>query len=227
MADTTASAGDHTTLEQALNRTDLGHWLFEHRKSFIAAVLVAFVLLSGIFLYRQYSEEQARTLAAEAFKLEATELVALKEGKLEAEAFIAKVKSLSPGALASVAMVPVALDAASHLASKGDHAGALQLFELVVPQQLKARGLAAVVVTPFAAALEKNGKATEAKQVWHTYLASGDKVLVPRAYLELGRLSLQLNDRNDAKKNLDYLVANHPNDELTKLARLLLQELTP
>ncbi len=227
MADTTATAADNTTLEQALNKTDLGHWMYEHRKSFIAAVIIAFLALSGLFLYRQYAQAQGRALAAEVYHLEANEVAALKEGKLEAPALLTKLKSLQKDVLSSVAMIPVALDLAAHLAGKDDFAAAAEVLELVAPHHLKDKNLSALVITPYAAALEKNGKSAEALKAWQGYLKTGNKVLVTRGYLEVGRLALLMNDGAEAKKNLEYLVANHPNDELAKLAKLYLQKLNP
>jgi Tfp pilus assembly protein PilF len=83
------------------------------------------------------------------------------------------------------------------------------------------------LVQNYAAIAESNGDNDQAISVLESYIASGNKVFLTKAYLDLGRLYILKNDQTRAKKNLDYIIANHPNDELAKLARLYLQRMNP
>ncbi len=58
------------TLEESLNKTDFGHWLYEHRKSFIAAVVLVFIGASGWLLYKQYAKKQAQEYSAQVYLFE-------------------------------------------------------------------------------------------------------------------------------------------------------------
>jgi len=49
-------------------------------------------------------------------------------------------------------------------------------------------------------------------------------VMLTKAYMDLGRLYLAKNDNAKAKTNFDYIIANYPNDELAKMARMYLQQ---
>lgn len=225
MAESTMPTESTQTLEQSLNKTDFGHWMYEHRKSFIGAVVATFVLASGWLAYRQYSMNAAKELAAQVYQFEKTVLTEFRTDKLPAAELMAKFTALDAGVKASPVMLPVALEAATLLDSKGDAQNAAKLLSEVAAQVKPTSAFYLLLVTTHAALLEKTAQVPQAIAAWEAYVASGNKVILAKAYLELGRLYLAQGDAAKAKTNFDYIVANYPNDELAKLARLYLQKL--
>lgn len=226
MAETTLPQETTQTLEESLNKTDFGHWVFEHRKAFIGAILATFVLASGWLLYRQYAFKAARELSGVVHQFEQSALTELRSGKMTTADFMTKFNALDAATKGAPAMLPVALEAANLMNGKNEVAEAATLLEAVVTNLKTTSPLYVFVVPSYSAILEKNGKVVEAAKAWDDYIAGGHKVILPKAYLELGRLNLLQGQKDKAKTNFDYIVANYPNDELAKLARLYLQQLT-
>ena len=152
----------------------------------------------------------------------------LKAKKMTPEEFATKFNALDGKVKVTPAMVPVATDAARTMVEMGDAARAQSVLKpLVETNGVTASSTAYMFIAlNYAALAETNGDNDEAIRVLESYTKSGHKVMLAKAYLDLGRLYLAKGDQAKAKTNLDYIVANYPNDELAKLARLYLQKLT-
>ncbi len=224
MSETTANAAPEATLQQTLDKTDFGHWMFEHRKSFIAAVVVAFVGASAVLLFKQYQNKKAQEHSAEVAQFEMTVAAELRAGKVAPTDFATKYQALAPEVKASPSMLPVALLTATYLDGKGESVMAESVLGDVVNSIGAKSPLYVLVAHSYAALAEKNGKADEAIKTLEAYIAEGHKVMLTKAYLDLGRLYLAKGDNAKAKTNFDYIIANAPNDELAKMARMYLQQ---
>ena len=224
MSETTANQGTEATLQETLDRTDFGHWMYEHRKSFIAAIVAAFVGASGVLLFKQYQNKEARERSAEVHQFETTVAAELRAGKLTPAEFDAKYKALPSELKASPSMLPTALQTAVYLDGKGESAMAEGVLKDVVTAIGAKSPFYVLVAHSYAALAEKNGKADEAIKTLEAYIAEGHKVMLTKAYMDLGRLYLAKNDNAKAKTNFDYIIANYPNDELAKMARMYLQQ---
>lgn len=229
MSDITANQAPEATLEQSLNKTDMGHWLYQHRKSFIAAVVVVLVGTIGYVAWKQQHESHLGALSEKVHQFEVSAVADLKAKKINPEEFVTKFGALATEVQTTPAMVPVAIDAANALREIGDSVKA----EAVLAPMMKDKGLSPsnpaymYVVQNYAALAEINGKPEEAIRVLEAYVASGNKVFLSKTYLDLGRLYLAQNNKEKAKTNLEYVVTQYPNDELAKLARLYLQQINP
>ena len=227
MSDITANQAPEATLEQSLNKTDMGHWLYEHRKSFLAAVAVVLVGTIGYVGWKQQQKNEMNRLSEQVAKFETTTLADLKAKKIPAADFATKFKALDNKLQTTPSMVPVAVDSAATLRAMDESKLAQDILKPMVSDNgLKASSAAYMFVAlNYAALAETNGETDEAIRVLETYVSSGHKVFLTKAHLDLGRLYLLKKDNDRAKKNLDFIVNDHPNDELAKLARLYLQRL--
>lgn len=226
MSETTANTTQTSepTLQQALDKTDFGHWLYDHRKSFIGAVIVAFVGASSFLLYKQYSHKQAQNNSAAVYEFETAVASQVRDGKVTPAEFNTKFQALPEGVKASAAMLPVALQTAAYLTEKGEAAMAESTLKSVVDAIGAKSALYPLVAHSYVAVLEKNGKQAEAITILEGYIAQNHVVMIAKAYLDLGRLYLAKGDSAKAKTNLDYVVSKYPNDEAAKMARMYLQQ---
>jgi predicted negative regulator of RcsB-dependent stress response len=218
-----AESASTGTLEESLNSTDFGHWLYEYRKAFIAAIGVVFVAASGWLLWKQAKASQLREMASQVHRFETANLEELRSGKIAPAEFVTRFSALDADVRSSTPMVPVALQASQIMNEKGSPAEALAVLKPLADNVAPKDTAFIFLAHNYATLAENNGQSDEAIKVLEAYVASGHKVFLVKAYLDLGRLYLAKNDATSAKKNLDYIVANHPNDELAKMARLYLQ----
>lgn len=222
MADT--STAPTNTLEESLNKTDFGHWMYENRKLFVAAILIVFVSASGWLFYKQMQKQTAQKNSAEVYKFENDNMEALRTNKLPNADFLTKFSALEAQVKASPSMLPLALESAKLMDEKGESKSAETLLKQVIEAVGVKSPFYVYVAYNYASMLEKNGNTQGALEVYSQYVKEGHKLMLAQAYLELGRLHLKLNQLPEAKTHLDYLVANYPNDEATKLAKLYLQQ---
>lgn len=228
MSEATSTQNPNVTLEESLNNTDMGHWIYEHRKSFMASVIVVLLGTVCYVIWKQQQAAELDRLAAQVHVFEKAALEELRGGKMTPADFVSKFQALPKDVQTASPMVPVALSAANLLREKGDGANAYAILKLMMKEGgVKTSSLSYMfLVQNYAAMAETQGDTDEAIRVLEAYVASGNQVFLTKAYLDLGRLYLAKNDQAKAKKNLDYIIANHPNDELAKVARLYLQKMT-
>lgn len=225
MSGTTTPEAPQVTLQEALDKTDFGHWMYSHRKSFIAAVVLVFVGASGWMLFQQYSRKQAQERSAQVYEFESQVAAPLREGKGGVAEFTSKFQALPSDVKASPSMLPVALQTAAYLVEKGEPVLAQSVLKNVTDAVGAKSPLYIMVAHSYAALAEKNGQADEAIKTLEAYVSQGHKVMLAKAYLDLGRLYLGKQDTAKARANFEHIVANHPNDEWAKMAKLYLQQL--
>ncbi len=226
MADTTTAptSSSTNTLEESLNKTDFGHWLYENRKLFIAAVLVVFVIASGWLFYKQMEKQEAQKYSAEVYAFEMAYMEGFRTGKLAIADFVTKFNALSLKAKTSPSMLPLVLEATRFMDEKGESKKAEEMLKVVIESLGVKSSYYVFLAFNYASLLEKNGNAQAALAIYADYVKAGQKLMLAQAYLELGRLHLKLSQMTEAKTHLDFVVANYPNDEATKLAKLYLQQ---
>jgi predicted negative regulator of RcsB-dependent stress response len=223
MADTTTAPTN--TLEESLNKTDFGHWMYENRKLFIAAVFVVFVIASGWLFYKQMQKQEAQKNSAEVYAFEMENMEGFRTGKLAIADFLTKFNALSLNAKTSPSMLPIVLEASRFMDEKGESKKAEEMLKVVIEALGVKSPYYVFLAFNYASLLEKNGNAQAALTVYADYVKAGQKLMLAQAYLELGRVHLKLGQMTEAKTHLDFVVANYPNDEATKLAKLYIQKL--
>ena len=222
---TTTETVTEQTLEQTLNKTDLGHYIYEYRKVFFGFLLVLFVGAIGFILWKQGQASKADSLSAQVFTFSSNELKSLKEGKIEPEAFVAKLKSLNADVKASADMVPVTLEATKFLVEKEKSALALEVTQDVI-QFHQSKNIGYLFLAHQLAALaEDQQKFDQAIEVLENLTKAPYKVLEAKTQLDLGRLYLAKGDKEKAKKIFNELNTKFPSDEAAKIAKLYLQDL--
>lgn len=219
-----SQATQDPTLEQTLNRTDLGHFLYEYRKPFFGA-LVAVVVCILVFLgWRQSREAAALEHSVQVFEFQKSTWEEAKAGKLAPAELVQKLKALPADVQRTPVMVPLALEMGKFLYEKGNFEEANSVLSLVdVTNNPLTRlyvGLQHYVV------LEKLGKIDEATAVLEGILKTeGANFMNPYVATELGRLYLSQGEKGKAQTQFDYVVSNFPNDEHAKLAKLYLAQM--
>lgn len=222
---TTTQTPTEQTLEQTLNKTDFGHYIYEYRKVFFGLLLAILVGAIGFVLFKQGQASKAEALSAEIYNFNQNEFTPFKAGKIEAEAFVAKLKSLTPEVKGSADMVPLSLEATKLLNEKEKQALAFDVIQDVIQfHQVKNIGYL-FLAHQYSAIAEDQKKYDEAIKVLESLSSAPYKVLEAKTQLDLGRLYLAKGDKDKAKTIFTDLTVKFPSDELAKIAKLYLQDL--
>jgi predicted negative regulator of RcsB-dependent stress response len=212
------------TLEQTLNKTDLGHLIYEYKNFFFAALIAVLAGATGYTLWKQSHKSAALERSVKVFEFQSGVWSDVKSGKKEVPELLKAYEALDEKVRTAPIMVPLVLEMTKFLSDKGLNAEA----ELILG---KAGSEIAHPVTTFflsmqrAVVLEKLGKITEAISVLEPLVQAKDALMPAKISLELGRLYLLKGEKAKAQSQFDSIISTYPNDEPAKLAKLYLQEL--
>ncbi len=214
------------TLEETLNKTDLGHLLYEHRKSIFYVILFILLSVVGWVFWNQTSVNSSLKNSELVFEFQNKTWADFKVGKTTPVDLVKSFKQLEGEVKLAPVMMPLVLEMSKALYDKEAFTEAEQLVgeldgKLTHPVGAFFVGLQRAVV------LEKLGKTKEATVTLENLLKNKDMVMKPKLAVELGRLHMVLGEKGKAQTQFDYVIANFPNDELAKLAKLYLAQLAP
>ena len=210
------------SIEETLNKTDLGHTVYENRKVFFGLLLAILVGATAYLVYKQTSHSSAMDASVKVFEFQNGVWADAKAGKTPAADLVKAFEGLDQEALQSPVMLPVALEIGKFLADKGSYTEAetvLSKLNVKHPVSLFFISMQRAVV------LEKLGKVDEAIAVLEPVAQNKENVMPARVSLELGRLYLVKGEKGKAQTQFDYVVSSFPNGEEAKLAKLYLAEL--
>lgn len=211
------------TLEQTLNRTDLGHFLYENKKIFFGALIAVVVVILAFLGWQQMREASALERSVKVFEFQSKTWEEAKAGKITPQELTQKYSALPADVQNSPAMIPVALQIGKFLFEKGDYTGAESILTKIDtaknPLASFFVGMQKYVV------LEKLGKTDEAITTLEGVLKQEGGFMNALVAVELGRLYLAKGEKGKAQSQFDYVVNTFPNDEHAKLAKLYLAQM--
>ena len=212
------------TLEQTLNKTDLGHVMYENRKIFFAILVAILVGATGFLLWKQSQKRAALEHSVKEFEFQSGIWADVKAGKTGVPELVKAFDGLDGAIQSAPIMIPVILDMGKFLYEKGSFQEAEAILSKV-SNKVKHPVSAFFLSLQRAVILEKLGKIDEAIGVLEPLAQNKDGVMPVKTSLELGRLYLAKGEKGKAQTQFDYIVNTFPNDELAKMAKLYLQQL--
>lgn len=223
MSDATQTSSQTPTLEQTLNRTDFGHFMFENRKVFFGALLAAVMAVLAFIGWKQMQEASSLERSMKVFEFHTKTWEDAKSGKLTPQELVQKYSALPSDVHSSAVMVPVALEMGKFLFDKGSYLEAETILAKIDVSKLPLGkffvGMQRYVV------LEKLGKTDEAIATLEGVLKEESTFMKALVSVELGRLYLSKGEKGKAQTQFDYVVSTFPNDEHAKLAKLYLAQM--
>lgn len=223
MSDATQTSSNTPTLEQTLNRTDFGHFMFENRKTFFGALLAVVICVLAFIGWKQMQEASALERSVKVFEFHTRTWEEAKAGKMTPQELVQKYTALPSDVHSSPVMVPVALEIGKFLFDKGAYAEADTVLTKVDVSK-NALGKFFVGMQRYVV-LEKLGKTDEAITTLEEVLKQEGGFMNALVATELGRLYLAKGEKGKAQTQFDYVVSTFPNDEHAKLAKLYLAQM--
>ena len=221
MSEATQTASQE--FEQTLNKTDLGHTIYEHRKSLLGLLIAILIGATGYVFWKSAKESAAMENSIKVFEFQSGVWADVKAGKSDVAALMTSFDGLSEEIRKSPSILPVALEISKFLYEKENYAEAEKILSNL--SELSHPIAQFFVSMQRVAVLEKLGKLDEAIGALEP-LAKSKEVLMPaRVSVELGRLYLAKGEKGKAQTQFDYVMNTFPNDEQAKIAKLYLSQL--
>lgn len=216
------------TLEQTLNRTDLGHIIYEKRKLFFIILFLILAGATGLLLWKQNLKSIALKNSLKVFQFQTDVWSNVKEDKKTVEELIKDFSNLDVNVKTSPAMVPLLLEMGKYLYEKGQVLEADQLLAQV-QGKIQSPLSSAFITLQRVVILEKLEKIDEAISLLEPLAQQGETshpgLMPAKISLDLARLYIAKGEKGKAQTQLDYISNTFPNDEYAKLAKLYLQRL--
>ena len=213
-------------IEQTLEKTEFGHLLLKNKVAMITAGVLVLVAIFAFTIVRQQQEKNRQAQLNKVFAFESGPFKKYQDGEIQESALIEELTKLKKEAHENPGLVPTLLSVVKELKRKGNSGKAL---EVVTSDDLNSfsknnyayyfLGMTRAVL------LEDKGDLDGAISILENVLTRKLEILDAKIYLDLGRLYKLKGDKEKAKLNLDYVLANYPNDPLARTAGLYLNEL--
>ena len=210
------------TLEQTLNKTDLGHVIYENRKIFFAVIFAILVGAAGYVLWKQNRQTEALKNSVEVFNFQSKTWEEAKAGKILVTDLVKKFEGLDKDVQTSPLMIPVGLEMGKFLFEKNN----LEEANSILSKLNSEHSVSAFFVNlQRSVVLEKMGKLEEAITALEKLAQQKEGLMPARVNLELGRLNLLKGEKGKAQNHFDFVINNYPNDEHAKIAKLYLSQM--
>lgn len=219
MSDTSQSQ----TIEQAMNKTDLGHVLYENRKTLVAVIVALLIGVTAFFTWKKIQRSNAHDTAKEAFEFQNGVWAEAKLGKRSGAELVKAFGELDNSVRSATVVLPLALEMSKFLYDKGEFSEANEILSLVPEMENPTANF--FLGMQKAVTLEKVGKVDEAITVLEKLVAQKDSLVPGTVAVDLGRLYLAKGEKGKAQTQFDYVINTYPNDEAAKVAKLYLAEI--
>ena len=226
MTSNTQSPAATGSIDSTLNETELGRIVANYKMPLaigLAAVVVG-VLIWGIVSHN--NNKKAEGYMNKLYAFQTTTLAEYEEDKVPVLEFISAYQKLVKEVEVFEGALPTVLMVSDILLAKGEttHA-ALQLATYWESFKDKNSYTVYLLGRRLAVAYENDGQPEAAIEILEHLNMKGIRFLEDNLYLDLGRLSLKLGDKETAKRNFKYVLDNGKDANTKRLAELYMEKI--
>ncbi|MBC77465.1 MAG: hypothetical protein CME64_15790 [Halobacteriovoraceae bacterium] len=213
------------TLDETLNKTDLGHVINENKKPIMIAGVIIVLAVIAISIYKNQANKQENEMLDKAYAVQSKVIAPFIKGEAKAEETVKAILDIRPELIGNPNLVPYVLEATEKLMEEGKASEVAQILEKWLGEFSVGSQMYLFLGTKLAPVYENLGQQDKAISIYESLVGANYEVLEAKNYLELGRLQLAKGNTEKAKSFLDHVIKNHENTEYAKYARLYLQQI--
>lgn len=219
---------DAQTLEETLNRTDLGHMVNQYKKLILMAA--AFVVL-GIIAYSLINQQQVKkrlVILDKAYEVEQEVFANFLKDKKNASQFLEAMKGIDKSLVGHPNLIPSFIESLNKLGEKNQVTPEIIAVAARWQKNIRKSNLLNLFMSIKLASLyEDAGKIDKAIKSLELLVSNSSKIMKDKIHFDLGRLYLKKGDAKTAKERFDVILNDKEksNTEYAKLAKLYLSEI--
>lgn len=211
------------TLEETLNKTDLGHVINENKKAVGIASLIIILTIIGYVVFSQVQDNQQKELLAKAYQLNESLFLKFSEGKLTADEFKTQLKSVSNELYTLGNLYPGLLGGLKKLQQENALDQATMDQANVWLETLDKRGnLYLISGLAMASIWEDFGNPEKALSLYSELSKRPDDLMKDQIFFHMGRLTLEAGDKAMGEKYFQYIFDEFADTQYAKLAKIYL-----
>lgn len=214
------------TLEETLNKTDLGHVINENKKSIIIGGIILVLLIIGYSIFDQMQTSNKFEKMDRIFTVEQTVFKPFIEGKTSAIDFKKKLGDINNELVAEPNLVPALIESINLLDQKGEVDEATITIANNWLQKLSTTSSIYLFLGLRMAALyEDAGSLDESIKTLEGMVAHKNTMFKDRIHFDLVRLYTKKGDTAKANERYEFLQKNYEKSEFTRLSKMFLSGL--
>ena len=213
------------TLDETLNKTDLGHVINENKKPIMIAGVIVVLAVIAISIYKNQSNKQESAMLDQAYAVQSNIIEPFTKGDMNSDEAVKELLNVKSELVGNPNLVPAVLGVTQKLLDENKGAEAAQILEKWLGEYTAGTQMYLFLGTKLAPVYEDLGQQDKAIEIYESLVGANYEVLEANNYLELGRLHLAKGNAEKAQSFLDHVVKNHENTEYAKYARLYLQQI--
>ena len=213
------------TLDETLNKTDLGHVINENKKPIMIAGVIVVLAVIAISIYKNQSNKQESAMLDQAYAVQSNIIEPFTKGDMNSDEAVKELLNVKSELVGNPNLVPAVLGVTQKLLDENKGAEAAQILEKWLGEYTAGTQMYLFLGTKLAPVYEDLGQQDKAIEIYESLVGANYEVLEAKNYLELGRLHLAKGNAEKAQSFLDHVVKNHENTEYAKYAPLYLQQI--
>lgn len=220
-----ATNQDVQSIEEALNKTDLGHVINENKKPIIVVAIIGILCIIAYSFVNYKNNQDSLAELDDIHQIETNVFAPLQEGKIESTEFMKKLAAIDEKYAAHPNLIPPFMAALNTLGVKAQDDMILDIAKVWARDLDKSSSLGIFFNIRVAALAEDMGKKEDAIKLLNEALNKSYPVLKDKILFDLVRINLQLGKTEEAQKHFATLEKDHKDSEYTELANLFIKEL--
>lgn len=193
---------ENENFEMELKATELGDFILKNKTIIFGIVALVVVAIIGAGINNYFNEKAEQEASGVFYSFELNEFKAFQDGKLDTFGMLTKFNAIASAHNAAKTYMTNALMVSDALIAKGNYTEAMALLEKI---KISNNFQKYLTLSRLALCYEMTNKTDEALKALNDIVATGLKVNEGKIYIDLGRLYLQKNDKDMAKKSFDYV----------------------
>lgn len=217
---------DVQTLEETLERTDLGHIINENKKlvGIVAGLIVA--ALIGYVVFAKVQNSREMELLDKAYDVEKTIFIPFQDGKMKSDEFISKFNSIDKQLYTAGNLYPGLLESLNKLKSEGKLTTEIMTTAQAWIDSLDKRSrLYLLAGLSVGGMWEDLGEFDKALGIYENLVKRSSDLLKDQIFFNVGRMYIKKGDKTSAQKYFDFIFKEYEDTQYAKLARLYLSEI--
>ncbi len=218
------TAAPNRGIDDILEQTEMGSFIAKNKASMIGVVAALIIGVVGFGVWNWMQSK--RNVQAETTIYEYTQgsLASFKDKKIDPQSLVNGFENLSTKLGGFKGVFPIGLETSSLLIDAGENDQAIKVLTMMKPsasnpyQQF-------VLATTLSVAYENSGKNDLALETLESLIKSNAGFMEAKVYLDLGRLALANGQTDKARSNLEWVINQGNDAEMTLLAKLYLSQL--
>ena len=215
------------TLEETLEKTDLGHIINENKKSVMIAGAVGIVLIIGYVIFSRVQTNQQNERLNKVASIETTlvEPFLGPKSTMKAEEVISKLESLDGSLFSEPSIYPSMIAVLQKLNEEGKLTNSILVkAQTWLDKNDERSEIYLLGGLAMATLWEDQGGTDQALEIYTELIKRPEELLKDKIFFHAGRLHLKKGNKEEAQKHFDYIFKKHKDSQYAKLARLYLSE---